>query len=380
MPKGAAPKAALISLFLPKLAAGGAERVLIAISEEITKRGYRCDLVTAAAGGRWDQRVPSGVRHIVLGYSKPLHAVPGLARYLRRERPAALLSSVFAANVAALLACELSGTGVRCVLSEAYRAEEDAKTTSMATRLANQFAIGHLYRRAAAIIALSEGLGRHIHQVAGIDEKRLFVIPNPSLPGTQKVVESPPVRDPQLLVACGRLEPQKDFATLLRAVAIIRQHHAYRLVVLGEGSEMSMLRNLAAELDIENAVDFKGYSASPEAWMQRATVFVSTSRIEGFPNVLLEALDNGCRIVSTNSSDAVGEILDSGRLGAIVPVGNPSAVAAAIISAFASPSAPHVPYQRYDLQRIVDRYLEVLMHPDRPLTSHVNSAGGSFGP
>lgn len=378
MPKSASPEEALISLFLPRLSAGGAERVLIAIAEEIAKRGYRCDLVTAAAGGRWEQRVPNGVRHIVLGYSKPLHATPKLVRYLRRERPTALLSSVFAANVAAVLACELSGTSVRCVLREAYRAGEDAKTTSIATRLANQFVIGHLYRRAAAIIALSGGLARHIHHLSSIDEARLFVIPNPSLSGTQKFAKSTPDRDPQLLVACGRLEPQKDFATLLRAVSIIRKHHACRLIVLGEGSEMSKLRSLTTELGIENAVEFHGYSASPEVWMQRATVFVSTSRIEGFPNVLLEALDNGCRIVSTNSSDAVGEILDSGRLGAIVPVGNPSAIAAAIISAFALPSAPLVLPQRYDLQLIVDRYLEILIHPDR-LTSHVNSAGGSFG-
>lgn len=380
MKKSTAVEAPLVSVFLPQLSAGGAERVLIAIAGEIAKRDYRCDLVTAEAGGRWERRVPEGVRSISLSRKKPLYAVPDLVRYLRRERPVALLSSVFAANVAALLACGLAGTTTRCVLREAYWAEEDAKAASVLARFASRLVLRHLYRRANGIIALTDDLASHIRQAACIEASRLFVIPNPNLPRLPSLAISTAERDHSLIVACGRLEPQKDMATLLRAFSIVRSQGQYRLVVLGEGSQLSMLRDLAAALKIETAVDFLGYCSAPDTWMRQANVFVSTSRIEGFPNVLLEALDNGCRIVSTDSSDAVSDILKCGQLGAIVPVGDPAAVAGAILAAFAADTPMHVE-NRYDLQGIVDRYLQILT-PPHPLKagSAAQTAGHAFEP
>jgi glycosyltransferase involved in cell wall biosynthesis len=357
MTKPQAHVAPLIAVFLPRLSAGGAERVLLALVGEILRRGYRCDLVTAQSGGRWAHRIPLGARYLSLESTKPLHSIPRLMQYLRRERPSVLLSSVFSANVAAIVAA--SATNTRCVLREAYRAEDDAKSASTVATILNRLALRWLYRRANAIIALSKGLARHIIDVTRITPGRVFVIPNPHLPPPSMPEED---RATDLILACGRLEPQKDFSILLQAFAIVRKSRPARLVVLGEGSQLDMLQRQADELGVANDVEFPGYAENVHQWMRRAKVFVSTSRIEGFPNVLLEALVNGCAVVSTESSDAVPELLDGGRLGTIVPVGDAHSAANGILAAMTSHPAIATDdlIEKYDVSSIVDQYLKVL--------------------
>lgn len=346
-----------LAFFLPALNAGGAERVMLAVSGEIAKRGIRCELVTAQAGGAWQDRVPDGVRHVCLDSGKPLRAVPRLVRYLRASRPDALLASVFSANIAALMAT--AATGTRCVLREASKAEYDAMSSSRLGSLANRAALRWLYRRADAVVALTDGLAAHIVEASGISQNKVHVIPNPHLPRVDEDVEK---RDAELVLACGRLEKQKDFETLLRAFAQVRKTRPSRLVLLGEGSQRQALAALAADLGIERSFLLAGHSNQVSRWMRRAKVMVSTSRVEGFPNVLLEALAAGCAIVSTESSDAVHKLLDDERLGAIVPVGDESRIAQAILAALASEAAPECVDldSHYDLSVIVDDYLKVL--------------------
>ena len=350
----------LIALFLPALSAGGAERVMLAVAGEIARRGYRCDVVTAYPGGRWWDRIPSGVRHVPLERDKPLHATPRLVRYLQKEEPHVLLASVLSANIAAVLATRFTRT--RCVLREAYRAEDDSRSPSAVTELGNRAALRWLYRRADAVVALTSGLAEHIIGITHIDPSKVYVIPNPHLPSLDTPAAT---RDATLVLACGRLEAQKDFATLLRAFSLVRNARSTRLVVLGEGSQLEMLRQLSVDLAIEKDVEFAGYTDNVQGWMGRAKVFVLTSRVEGFPNVLLEALANGCAVVSTNSSDAVAEILDEGRWGTIVPVGDISGVANGILAAMSWDNIENElpPLAKYDLSTIVDQYLEVFAIP-----------------
>lgn len=354
----------LLTLFLPSLAAGGAERVLMAIAGELVRTGHRCDLVTAQAGGRWEARVPVGVRYIALGRRKPWHTLPRLVRYLRKNRPAAVLSSVFAANVTALAACCLTRT--RCVIREAYWAREDAAGGSLLGRLTNHLALGLLYRRADAIVSLSEDLADHVHRLTGIQRERVVVISNPLIHAEDA---PPPVSLPStwgnapLVLACGRLVPQKDYPTLLRAFSQLRKHMPAHLVILGEGPLKGELAALSDELGIGKQVLFAGYSANPHAWMRRADLFVSTSRWEGFPNVLLEALECGCPIASTRSSDAIDLILDHGRYGTIVPFGDNQAIAQAMMAALSRggrtmPESKHL--QRFSIEAVTKQYLVLL--------------------
>lgn len=354
----------LISIFLPKLSAGGAERVLLAIAGALVERGYRCDMVTAQPGGHWEARIPSGVRYCSLGRAKPLHAVPALVSYLRRERPQVLLSSVFAANFAALAACRLAGKATRCVVREAHWAAEQVAAPSLLATAANAVSLRCLYGRADAVIALSDELAAHIAHAARVPRSKIHVIPNPILPVDAPHLHEPTdINDPPLILGCGRLDPQKDFPLLIRAFAKIRAQRPARLVILGEGTERQALAALAESLGVAHDVELPGYSSNPQSWMRRARLFVSSSRREGFPNVHLEALQSGCSIISTCSSDAVATILDGGRLGAIVPVGDVDSLAGKMLAVlegtlvFPDPGEHLV---QFELGKIVDRYLEVL--------------------
>lgn len=348
-----------IALFLPSLGAGGAERVFLLLAEFFAKTGRRCDIVVSAGGGVWEERVPSGVRVVSLGGLKPLFSVVRLAHYLRRERPAVLMSSVFPANIAALVASSITRTP--CVLREANRTADDIRTAHPIGTISNRIAMRLLYPRAQAIIALTPGLAAHLSGLAHVPLRRIFVIPNPVIRSARP--KSPPETREPLILGCGRLVPQKDFALLLEAFALLAPKRDARLVILGEGPLDHELRAQSEALGIADRVEFAGHCSDAGAWMTRARVFALSSRWEGFPNVLLEALSAGCHMVATDCSDAVGEVLGDGRYGTIVPIGNVEAMAIGLSGALADAIPREIPAEhldRYELESIAMRYLEVL--------------------
>jgi glycosyltransferase involved in cell wall biosynthesis len=148
---------------------------------------------------------------------------------------------------------------------------------------------------------------------------------------------------PPVILGVGRLVPAKDFATLIRAFAEVRRRRAARLVILGEGPERPALTALAAELGLTDDVSLPGFKANALAYMAGSAVFVLSSAWEGLPTVLIEALAAGARVVSTDCPSGPREILQEGRLGALVPVGNATALAGAILDALERPAEPVPP-------------------------------------
>lgn len=354
-----------ISILLPGFNVGGAERVLLSIAGELAKRGYACDVVSTSSGGVWRDRIPSGVRLVELCRSKPLHAIFDLWKYLRQEQPTVLFSSITNANIAALLATRMPGVRTRCVIREANTTEFDISDNNWTGRTLNKIALRCLYPHADALIALSEGIKRSVCTISKIESSKISVIPNPHLPvSSHTPVIHKKTSTEMLLIACGRLEPQKDFSTLIAAFACVRKRVNARLAILGVGYLASVLSNQAKKLGVSDFVDFIGHSPEPATWMRSADLFVLSSRWEGFPNVLMEALANGCAVVATDCSDAVGEILDHGRYGRICRVGDIDDMAVSILDVLEGrqtfPRADaHL--RNYDLSAITDRYLSVLL-------------------
>jgi glycosyltransferase involved in cell wall biosynthesis len=144
-------------------------------------------------------------------------------------------------------------------------------------------------------------------------------------------------RDIPVVVGAGKLKPQKDFKTLLRAFAIVRQQRPVKLIICGEGRERDSLMGLARELGIETDVDLIGSVRNLYAVLARASVFVLSSAWEGLPNVLIEALACGCPVVSTDCPSGPAEILDNGAFGRLVPVGDAIRMADAIRQTLEAP-------------------------------------------
>ena len=169
---------------------------------------------------------------------------------------------------------------------------------------------------------------------------------------------------PPLIVSIGRLHRQKDFPTLFTAFARLLEHRPARLLVLGKGPQLSELSKLAGELGISRHVDFPGFVDNPYAFLARARLFVQSSRHEGFGNVLVEAMACGCPVVATDCPSGPSEILENGRWGQLVPVGDPAALAEAMARAMDAPPRRDALRDRasfFSVERAVSRYEELLL-------------------
>lgn len=347
--------------------------MMVVLSGAFAERVASVDLLVARATGAWLERVPPSVRLLELGGHGVLAALPRLAGYLRRERPEALLATLDHANLVAVWARALAGGPTRIVLREA--ADPAARDLdSFRDRIVDRL-LASGYRRADAVVAVAHALKASLVEAKDLDPDRLVVIPNP-VPvddirsRAQEPLDQPWFRQPiPVIVAAGRLTRQKDFPTLLRAFALLRRRQAARLVILGDGSDRAELEAEAGRLGIVEEVAFPGFQANPYPWFRRAAVVALSSRFEGMPNVLLEAMALGRPVVATDCPTGPAEILEHGRLGALVPVGDASALADGLASTLAGTHPPPQVLQavaeRHAPGAVVDRYLDVLLA--RPL-------------
>jgi glycosyltransferase involved in cell wall biosynthesis len=391
-----------LALFIRSLGANGAgaERIWLNLAGAFAARGHRVDLVLGRRTGHLADAVPRGVRVVDLAVrsrlpllgaalrdpasarslapaltSLPppwiLAAVPALADYLVRERPDALLSALSYSNVAVLWARERAGVPVRVAISE-----HNTLSVRSANARARRWRVlpaveARWYPRADAILAVSEGVADDLARTAGLPRERIAVTYNPIVSDALAAAAREPVAHawvapdaPPVVLGVGKLKPQKGFDVLLRAFARVRAARTARLVILGEGPQRRALERLARELGIANDVALPGFVANPFAWMAKSAVFALSSRWEGLPSVLIEALACGCAVVSTDCPSGPAEILEAGRLGPLVPVGDAAALGDAIARALLAPGDADPRRARaYDfaVDRVAPRYLAALL-------------------
>lgn len=373
---GSAPS---VALFLPTLEGGGAERVFVGLANEFSRLGLRVQLILASAEGPYLEETAPAVRIVDLGERRVLHALPGLMRHLRRERPDVLLSGLEHSNTTALLARFAAGTGTRCVISvrSVPTAVHRAQPTLRGWALLQL--VRAAYRFADAIIANSVAVAADLSNRLHLPREKLHVVYNPlDVAGLQQLSEQPLDHPwcgqgaPPIILAVGSLTPLKDFPTLVRAFARVRAGRPCRLVVLGEGAGRPALEQLIRELGLQQDVYLPGFVRNPFPWMHRAAVCVSSSVTEGCPNALMQALACGTPVVGTDCAGGSAEILEHGKWGRLTPVGDPEAMAQAILAALDDECAPDVRRRAGDFaqRRIARQYLDILL-PNQCATGEV---------
>lgn len=358
-----------LAAFMPSLDGGGAERVTLLLLNELARRGYSVDLLVANSKGVYRDQVHSAINVIDFEKNRVSSCLLPLARYLKSQQPAALLSVMNYTNVIAILARQLAGTKCRLVLTEHNNAEQALRnSTSIKYKMVNLLT-RWLYRRANAVVCVSEGVADSIHNALGIPREQLSVIYNPVIhPGislnADKAISHPflPKNGEVLLVAVGRLTAQKNFPNLLQAFHLVKKALPAKLAILGEGEEREHLTALVASLGLEQDVLMPGFVDNPYAWMRRADVFVMSSSWEGLPTVLIEALACGAKVVSTDCPSGPMEILENGRWGELVKMENAEALANGIIKVL---SVDHKALldkrlEVFSIGYATDRYLETL--------------------
>jgi glycosyltransferase involved in cell wall biosynthesis len=290
---------------------------------------------------------------------------------MRRERPVAVLASQTHLNILTLVARAIGGVGSRVVVSE--HVALDAVLRHAATWKERLFPIGArlCYTRAHALVVVCHATAARFCDTTGLPSSLATVIYNPVVTPELLALASEPVDHPWLsdsdmpvVLSAGRLTPQKDHATLLRAFALVRQATPARLLILGEGGERRNLEALIDELGIRCDVQLPGFALNPFAYMSRARLFVLSSRWEGFANVLVEALACGVPVVSTDCPSGPAEILQDGAIGRLVAVADAPALAAAMLQTLRCPPDPDVLRRRageFSRDRAVERYLGVML-------------------
>lgn len=358
-----------IALCSGRLGSGGIGMVMLHLAGALQRQGHAVDLLHFAepAAGLAGRAVPPGCTPVAIG-ARSRQALPGLLRYLRAARPDLVITARDYIHVMMLAARRLSGLGRPGSAGRApaliwtfhtHRASELAHQAGRADRLADRLMRRGL-GRVEGLVAVSQGVAAGLVQDLGLPPARLATIPNPVWTASRRAARLAPCPHPWLagraplarpfadpagpdvdapvLLAVGRLTPQKDFATLIAALALVQVSvPGARLIILGEGPGRAALEAQISSAGLQDRVDLAGHVPDVLPYLARADLFVMSSRWEGFPLALVEAMGCGAPVVSTDCPAGPHEILQGGRLGRLVDPGNPVALAEGIRAALADP-------------------------------------------
>ena len=401
-----------ISILTPSLAGQGAERKALYVAAGLLERGYEVDLLLQRLVCHYPEEVPERARIFFQSKRsdertrKNLERVPAVPRplvpavnpwrvrsprmglagrlhrgqlrllasarlprwaaevaaYLDRERPDAVLAMNVLAAAAAAVALRLARRRPARVVATLHQVLKTGRL---------RYRARHAYPHADAVVGVSHGVATEFGKIPGLERSRIHTIYNPVvsarlMEGARRPADHPWLDgcEAPLILAAGKLNDRKDFPTLLTAFARLLARRPARLIVLGEGRLRSGLRSLARKLRITEHVDFPGFEENPYAFFARADLFVLSSRSEALPTVLIEAMACGCPVVSTDCDFGPREILEGGRYGALVPVGDPAALSAAMARTLDDPVPREVLRGRasfFSAERAVERYEALLL-------------------
>lgn len=359
-----------IACFFSTSGHSGVDRAARHLIPALARRGYRVDLLKVRGHGPELETLPEGVALIDLGARQTLACLPAVVRYLRCQQPAAMLSDKDKVNRVALLARALARVPTRLTLRSGTTISRDLATRGMLERGIQRHSMRWLYPFAEQVIVASAGVADDMADYTGLARARICVVPPPVVPAALFAAALPRPAHPwfgqpgvPLILSAGELCGRKDFATLLRAFAQVRAVRPCRLMILGKGSARARLLALATELGVRDAVALPGYVANAYDYMAHADLFAFTSRWEGLGFVLIEALAVGTPVVSVDCPSGPREILDAGRYGPLVPVGDADALARAMLETLACPLPRQVLQQAarpYEIESSTDAYLTAM--------------------
>lgn len=351
----------------------------MSLAGAIAREGFAVDLVVGETKSNLYGEIPREVKVVDFATRSPLRILPQLIAYLRKQNPRTVVSALDLANIMLIIAAALAGYRGRVVVSQ--RAVVDASLDDLPAvrRMITRFLLRICMTRADAVISNSHAAAADVKATFDIDAGKVTIIPNAVDVERIGSLARQPIKgdfaeagEQRLIVSVGSLTRRKDVPTLLRAFKIVTGEMPARLVVVGEGPERRSIEALIAELGLTGTVRLTGFDANPYAWMAAATVVVSASTGEGFPNVIAEALALGRSVVATDCPGDTAELLERGKWGRLVPVGDHAAMAAAILAALDESNPPDGRVRAADFapSKTTASYLAVLLGtPDRSAAS-----------
>lgn len=353
----------LVSEYVPH---GGVERVVHHLVRML-QEDFAVEVLLTGA----DVTVPEELQgaHVYhLGDRRLRHLIIELRQRIVRFKPDIVVSFKDHSNVALILATRLARSPAGVVLCVhvpllqpgEHRVGISGRMLPALARLS--------YRRAGAVVTISGHLERQLVEGLHLQPDLVHVVENPIIDESASPQSEPEHpwfhdRESPIIVAAGRLEAVKDYSTMLRGMATLVTRSPARLLILGDGSLRDELETQARQLGLQQHVHFLGAVPDARPWICNADLLVSTSRSEGVPTVIVEALWCRTPVVSTDSGDFVREVLRDERFGRVVPVGDPTALAEGMEAAMRQevpPTAPANLRMRFGVSRALTQYREIL--------------------
>lgn len=343
---------------------GGAQKVIVNLTDSLAKKNnLDVELVLVKHGGEFFDLLSPRVNIHVLGESSAKFSVFKLAKYIKQSHPDVIMSSIGYANIVCIVAWFLSGRRSRLVIREAAMIDK-FKGSRFVTRMTIIFQ-KLLYKYADALIANSEATLESFHRVGVVPPQHCYIIDNPVFlmeGGDNAADQELPTN---YILAVGRLSYEKGFDVLIKSYAMLQTADFPDLVICGEGQERENLEFLIKQYSLENNVHLIGFKKDIRYYINKAEIFVLSSRQEGFGNVIVEALSCGVPVVSTNIPDGPAYILENGAFGHLVLPDDCEDLARGISDALHTPiSTPELRIKKsYEfLPDIVsEKYLSVLL-------------------
>ena len=329
-----------VVVLLGSFYAGGSERAMINFANGMAERGMSVDIIAGPGSSDFHSLVSENINVIELERGM-LRSIPFVRNYLKKAKPDVFFSSLLHVNVAAMLAKVFNfGVSTKVVLREATTPSEYAKVLKGWEKLTIRFA-QLLFRHADHVIGAGEECRNDSIKFYRLDPKKTSTVYSPFVNKAFFDSAKEPVQHKwfsdgsRVIASMGRVMPVKDFPTLIAALAEVRQNIEVKLLIIGETNRdlehFKLLQNTIAELNLEDAVDFVGFHKNPFPYLVNSEVYVLSSKFEGLPGALVQAMAVGCKLVATDCKSGPREILCGGDNGKLVPVGDADAMASAII-------------------------------------------------
>ncbi|MBF0522033.1 MAG: glycosyltransferase [Candidatus Omnitrophica bacterium] len=356
-----------VAIFIPSLDGGGAERVVVLLANELSTRGIGVDLLLVEKKGPHVDSLSRQVNVVDLAKKGVLASFFAISKYIKDNEPDFFISHLEHANiVTALVKVFSKNVKTKFLLTEHVAPSEWFKNARLLKDRVVHVLGKCFYRYADHVIAVSKGVAKDVISFYGISNDKVSVIYNPVIGKdlmARSCAEFVPLfdEDADYILGMGRLVEQKDFSVLIEAFKILKKSRKLNLLILGEGAQRRLLEDLIKKYGLQDHIKLPGHLANPYPYLKRAKVFVLSSRREALPTVLIEALALGVAVVSTNCPYGPAEILDNGRLGRIVEVGNATALAAAIEKTLESRLPEKTSEMKeYTVDFAVDAYMKLL--------------------
>lgn len=355
-----------------KLELGGAESVALSLAAEAVERGFDVDVVALKGGGLLEGRVPPRASYTVLGKTRTSGALWALQKIFRKSSVSGIVSFGDNVNILTLLALLMSRRQIPSCVTVHSPYSYTVGTWPVIKKLIAVPLIRRLYPRATAVVCVSNGVRASLAEFSarGIS-RNVFVISNPVLSVDDLQLERKQRnRDAKVrFIFVGRLAPEKDLPTLVAAFESAALIIDAELLFFGEGSERTSLERLISVSSARDRMHVRGFRADLSAIYEDAHCLVLSSKYESFGNVLLEALAYGCLVVATDCPVGPREVLENGRWGALVKVGDVPALAEAMVMA-ARADGGHDPIalgtylRRFSSDQVLSEYLRALQLQD----------------